>query len=325
MPVFPRLMDTHTVPAFTGAQSRMHRQEALWRLLLKARVQRTRHPGNGGRAESFVQFVGFPRSGHSLVGSILDAHPEAVVAHELDAMGLIARGVSGADVCALVARNSAAFSRNGRTWNGFAYAIPGRHGAPDPSARVFGDKKGDWVTRHVAADPALIETARHRMGRPCKWILVVRDPMDNVATMSLRRGRVYDRLRIECPDRRSFRAALAEAQASGEIADSVVDAELDTYADMARAVEAMKARIDPADWHEIRYERFVRQPADGIAALFDFLDLPMPDGFVADAESLVEPSGRRSRDRVRWRADQRQRIADLVAQTSFLEGYDPDL
>ena len=27
-------------------------------------------------------FIGYPRSGHSLVGAILDAHPEMIVAHE---------------------------------------------------------------------------------------------------------------------------------------------------------------------------------------------------------------------------------------------------
>ena len=29
-------------------------------------------------------FIGYPRSGHSLVGSLIDAHQHAVVAHEVD-------------------------------------------------------------------------------------------------------------------------------------------------------------------------------------------------------------------------------------------------
>ena len=47
-------------------------------------------PASGGRdlprmfddVEVFVMFIGYPRSGHSLVGSLLDAHPEIIVSHE---------------------------------------------------------------------------------------------------------------------------------------------------------------------------------------------------------------------------------------------------
>ena len=32
--------------------------------------------------KKFIFFVGYPRSGHSIIGSILDAHPNVVIAHE---------------------------------------------------------------------------------------------------------------------------------------------------------------------------------------------------------------------------------------------------
>lgn len=34
--------------------------------------------------KTFVLFIGYPRSGHSLVGALIDAHPHAVVSHEVD-------------------------------------------------------------------------------------------------------------------------------------------------------------------------------------------------------------------------------------------------
>ena len=34
--------------------------------------------------ETFVMFIGYPRSIHSLVGSILDAHPEVIIPHQYD-------------------------------------------------------------------------------------------------------------------------------------------------------------------------------------------------------------------------------------------------
>ena len=34
--------------------------------------------------ETFVMFIGYPRSSHSLVGAVLDAHPEIIIPHEYD-------------------------------------------------------------------------------------------------------------------------------------------------------------------------------------------------------------------------------------------------
>ena len=37
--------------------------------------------------ETFVLFIGYPRSSHSLVGAILDAHPEIIIPHEYNLVG----------------------------------------------------------------------------------------------------------------------------------------------------------------------------------------------------------------------------------------------
>jgi len=44
------------------------------------------------RLEGYCMFIGYSRSGHTLVGSLLDAHPEMVIAHELDALKYIMAG-----------------------------------------------------------------------------------------------------------------------------------------------------------------------------------------------------------------------------------------
>jgi hypothetical protein len=39
---------------------------------------------------TFILFVGYPRSGHSLIGSIMDAHPNVIIAHEVRLCGDLA-------------------------------------------------------------------------------------------------------------------------------------------------------------------------------------------------------------------------------------------
>jgi hypothetical protein len=41
---------------------------------------------------TYCMFIGCPRSGHTLIGAILDAHPNVVIAHELDALKYIRYG-----------------------------------------------------------------------------------------------------------------------------------------------------------------------------------------------------------------------------------------
>ena len=36
---------------------------------------------------NFMIFIGYPRSGHTLIGSLLDAHPHVVIANEFDVIG----------------------------------------------------------------------------------------------------------------------------------------------------------------------------------------------------------------------------------------------
>ena len=55
---------------------------------------RRRYRQEFAAVERFLLFVGYPRSGHSIVGALLNAHRDAVVSHELDAAPLIAGGCS---------------------------------------------------------------------------------------------------------------------------------------------------------------------------------------------------------------------------------------
>jgi hypothetical protein len=66
--------ETHDVPVFEGRRSRTHQAVPLWKLAARGMASAVQHPGRFHAVDAFVQFVGFPRSGHSLIGSILDAH-----------------------------------------------------------------------------------------------------------------------------------------------------------------------------------------------------------------------------------------------------------
>ena len=324
--MLPRLLTaTHSVPAFQGDQSRGHRDVPVWRLALQGAAGAARHRRELGAVREFVQFVGFPRSGHSLVGSILDAHADAVVSHELDAMGLLRAGLPERMLYALVLDNSAAFSRNGRYWNGFSYVVPGQEGGGAKTPTVVGDKKGDWAVRWVQKEPGLLGAVQRRVRARCRWVLVTRHPLDNIATMSLRKGRAYDRLRIAAASSADFKAHLEQAQERGEVASAALDAMIDDYEGLCQGIAEMQQAIAAADWRHVVYEQFTKTPEAEVRALCEFLGLDPEPGYVSAAASIVHDSPNKSRRSVAWTDEQLGRVARLTRRFSFLEGYAGDL
>lgn len=318
----------HAGPVFEGKLSRRHVRLSVQRYRLRALAARVRYGRALAHTKVFANFVGFPRSGHSLIGSLLDAHPNAVIAHELDALGLFAKGLSLREIAALCAWNSEAFTAAGRWWNGYQYAVPGGgHGLPSGAGpiTVIGDKKGDWVARWAAQSPEVIERFTKESPFTAKWILVTRHPYDNVATMSLRKGKVYDQLRIHTPDQVAFRSALFEAQRSGRIATMALDDMIEDWRALCASTAQIKARVRPENWYEIVYEEFVQNPEKGLSDLCAFLGFPADPDWMARAARVVHSGRSNSRDRVSWLPYQRAALAQTVAAQGFLEPYRDDL
>ena len=71
-----------------------------YRLLLDgmSAYARRRYRDDFDRVERFCLFVGYPRSGHSIVGAVLNAHRDAVISHELDAPPLVLGGCTRDDL-----------------------------------------------------------------------------------------------------------------------------------------------------------------------------------------------------------------------------------
>ncbi len=312
-------LEDHSSPIFEGAQSRRHKRQSLSRLQAKSIWLSLRYWTSLRDLRTFVQFAGWPRSGHSLIGALIDAHPDAAIAHELDTMGLFRKGVPADRLAALCLGNAATFTAAGRHWNGFCYAVPDAPHGPSGRLRVAGDKKGDWATRWAAQDPALVSRLAIESRLDCRWILVTRHPADNIATMSLRHGRTYDMLRIS--ETSDTAEAIRLAQTDGRIPSQVDDAMISDYGGLAASVAAMKEQVPAQNWHEIVYEEFTERPHAELERLAGFLGLD-PDPVWRDgAAALVRPGHSRSRDKLSWRNDQRARTSAIIAAHDFLSVY----
>jgi len=237
-------------------------------------------------------FIGYPRSGHSLIGSLLDAHPDAVIAHELDALAYVRQGMSKKQLYELLLERSQGFTEAGREWNGYAYRIPNQWQGRFRKLRVIGDKKGGKSTRTLASDFDLLHRLQRTVATDVRFIHVIRNPYDNIATMfkqSCRNRSLSDTVR--------WYLALCESNA---------------YIKSQAGSEAV---------FDLRHEDFVREPERILADLCEFLELEHGEDYLADCASLVYESPHKSRYDTDWDAGSLALVRDGIDSYGFLRGY----
>ncbi|MGH8824409.1 MAG: sulfotransferase family protein [Jiangellaceae bacterium] len=289
------------------------RRQARARLLTKARslpglrrypatavrtaveARRLRHDLSTVR--SFLLFVGHPRSGHSLVGVLLDAHPNVLVAHELDVLRYVEAGFGREQLFVLLRRQQQArAARGGVKSADYAYAVPGQWQGRYRRLEVIGDKKGGKSTLRIGDRPELLDRLASTVAVPLKVIQVVRNPYDNIATMH----------------RRAPRASLAD--------------HVDRYFRMAAIADTVRARIPDEDYCEIHLEDLIADPAGTLTGLCSFLDVPAEPDYLEACASIVLPAPRQTRATVAWtpelRATVEARMVDHPALARYLDTAD---
>lgn len=151
---------------------------------------------------SLLMFFGHPRSGHSLVGSIIDAHPRAIVANEYNLLkriqrsspeSIIDRGStlqSKVSIIEGILGNSRGCADR-RVQAGYNYSIGGGwQGRWQLPLKVVGDKKGGDTARQFAINfPESLEALAHfrSLGQKAppfkyKMLRVIRNPWDQIAS-----------------------------------------------------------------------------------------------------------------------------------------------
>lgn len=244
-----------------------------------------------GDPDRMCFFIGYPRSGHSLVGALLDAHPEVVLAHELNFLQAFQKGRPPRLLSRYLRYNAAAFASLGRAWSGYSYRVPGQWQGAATRVRVLGDKKGAGTSRRLAHHPELADRLADELPWEATFLHVVRNPFDNIATWSRREG-----------------ITLENATAS--------------YFRNANAVADLYRRWPVAGIREVHLSDFIARPADELCRILRGLGIEqIPQAYLDAATSVVFESPHKSRDRVSWPSSLVAEVAHRCESYSFLGRY----
>jgi hypothetical protein len=276
-------------------RTRAFRAADIERNRLRAELARRRNPSFFENARTFCIFVGHNKSGTSLLGALLDAHPRIIVSDELDILQYVEAGFRRDQVFHRVLHGSRAEFRNGRVTARrlvpYSYLVDGQWQGRGVDPLVVGDSTSGSTTRRLAQRPDLID--RVRAFTPpveLKVIQVVRNPFDPISVMMVR-------------GRRTFENAI------------------DHYFTACQRLVDIRNRLGPGSLMAVRYEDMVADPAGRLAEVCRFLGAYADDRYLQACSGIVRPTPDRSRAMVEWGQPWVAHVERRLQEFAFLEGY----
>ena len=240
--------------------------------------------------ERFCLLLGYARSGSTLVGSLLNAHPEIVIAQEADALRYVRAGLTRNQLFAIILDRDRQFADIGRRFHGFEYELSSLDQGRYTQLRVIGDKHASRATKRLHKDPGLLDRLRDFVGVPLGVIQLERNPFDTIASLARNR-------------------------------DIPISKAISVYRRLGHAVDEVRGRLGRDEVLEIRYESIVSEPDTWLPAICRFLGVDAPDNFVQTCSSIVEPSGHGGRVQFDYSRADRDAIDEIIASRPALAGY----
>jgi len=247
--------------------------------------------------ETFLIFIGYPRSGHTLYGALLDAHPNCIVSHELNVLKQLKEGKSKNQIFTEILDNSQEHIKSGRKNEGYKYEVKNQWQGKYSSIQVIGDKQGGRTSRMLSTEPELLTMLSNKLGIQIKILHVYRNPFDNIASRS--RG-----------------GKLNKKDSSLEVLKSDIEkhfVQLETNNKIRQ-----EGRFQVLD---IKHEDFISSPEQGLKRICDFLGLDTTAGYLKDCASIVFQKPHKTRFDIDFPDEQIKEIGDRIRQYDFLEGY----
>jgi hypothetical protein len=254
-----------------------------------------RQPARFQEVKTFCMFLGQVKSGGTLLGAMLDAHPNVVLADEIDVLRYVSAGFKRDQIFHLLLRGARREALRGRITarrlTPYSLAVPGQWQGRYQKIQVIGDSKAGPSTRQLGQEPQLLDELQARMATvDLRIIQVIRNPYDPISAMMVRGGR-------------SFGNAI------------------DHYFEYCETLVKLQNRLPDASLTAVRYEEFVQQPRQTLEALCQFLGIEGHDAYLTACTGLVKAKPDRYRQLVSWTPHWIGVVRNRINQCDFLAGY----
>ena len=271
--------------------------------------------------ESFVFFVGWQRSGHSIIGSLLDGHPDAVIAHEFFLFNHLQRALLHRRRSMLfnqLAANSYKNSRVGyrsqlHNEKGYNLKLSDSWQGRFRHLKVIGDKSAGETTSAYIANPEKfgedLLSLKAMVRVPLKIINVIRNPYDMIATLSLYRGSGL--INVKVP-------ATAEKRYTNQ---TVIQTAAYNILNKAYFLHEMLQRRYDWELFQMYSEDFIADPRSVMSDLCTFLSLECTEDYLTQCAEKTFKSTSKTRELIEWDPDTVEQVEKAIKTLPFFRHY----
>ncbi len=281
--------------------------------------------------------IGFARSGSSLVGYLLTAHPSLVIADEpfvyklRRPLATYINNINGIEmketdclysadlnkvfnvvlsidyVRGLLAKEKRQPSEN----NNILFAIndreqryilvPNQYQGCFETLKVLGVKCSGYNVQGLLKK-SVLKTFKKRLEERdicLKFILTVRNPYDVISNIASRLNKIED-----CTQKSITTDAISRVEGLSK-----------------KNMKLLKL-IDPQDIFVSRHEEMVADPKLQLTKLCEFVQVPVSPDYLDSCAFCVHKKPSRRRFEFEWTSKQKQKVASLIEQYDFFSGYD---
>ena len=240
--------------------------------------------------KSFCLIIGNSRSGSTILGSIVDAHPNAIIANETMASQVFWRGLSKSDILGEIIENSSANFKSGRQSEEYQYQIGAAPGSKS-AVSVYGDKIWNPATLLLHGDYDLISGLEKTLEAKVVLIASIRNPFDTIATMHKRsKAPIEDRIRwffMHCD-----------------------------------ALAAIEAKMTKSSFLISYHEQLIDCPDEEISRISRALMLPLDHQHLKNVDRLLYRRPSNSRSSIEWTMAEVDEILERMQRFPFLSVYE---
>ena len=276
--------------------------------------------------EKFIFFVGYGRSGHSIIASMMDAHPNMVIANEFYLFDKWARQVKSVrDKVKLfneLYRNSykSAHAKDGwrtaqKDQKGYTLELAGAWQGKYERLQVIGDKAAGDTAIKGHQSPGKFKKMylelQSTVQVPIQVIHIVRNPYDMIATVALYNASNKREVKVKASKEHRFNRQNYLRNAAKSIfakADGVMQIMNTCHPKLL----------------EIHSEEFILDPKEVIQQICHFLEVECTEEYLQKCYEKTFRKLSRSRDLVEWPPDLVAAVQREIEQYRFFQMYSFD-
>ena len=206
-------------------------------------ITQTIQPEHLQNIETMVLFLGHAHSGHSVIGAIMDCHPEVSISNEANVAKLLLDHPLNKNQLESVLLYLSQNNAKSNSWHNteYKYKIDNSFQGQTEAPQVIGDKKGGGTTRVLMKNPHLLDQLLDMYGDRIKFINVRRNPIDVVAAYAY----YWE--------------------------ETIGPQHVERFIENDQANLDLQKRIQTANWLTIDQAEFTQNPTQIMGSIFDFI------------------------------------------------------